>query len=110
MTFSKVAQQLVDFVFRDQRFKQLGVRGGAAVAFREISGREPLKEEDDQVVRDFWQVWHEKFDNSRFLPPVGGGSPHYILEELSPWQENAIRALEECDGCEPGATTAQQHE
>jgi hypothetical protein len=63
MTFPKVAQRLVDFVLHDQRFKQLKVRGGAVVAFREVCSREPLKAEVDQVVEDFWQVWHERFDN-----------------------------------------------
>lgn len=27
--------------------------------------------------------------------PGGGGSPHYILEDSSPWQHNAIRAYED---------------
>jgi len=94
---------LVDFVLHDQRFKLLGLRRGAMVAFIEVYGREPNKEEIHQVVRDFWEFWHDKFDNPRSLAPAGSGSPYYTLEELSPWQENAIRALEECDEGEPGA-------
>ena len=77
------------------QFKQLGVRGGAEKVFRTIRGREPDKVELDQVATEFWQVWHEKFDKPRSPPPTGAGSPYYTLEELSPWQENAIRALEE---------------
>lgn len=82
MTFPKIAQRLIDFVLHDQQFKQLGVRGGADAAFREIYGREPLKEVVGQVVRDFWQVWHENFANPRSLPPAGVGSPYYTLQEL----------------------------
>jgi hypothetical protein len=101
VTFPKVAQRLVDFVFHGQQFNELGVRGGADMVFREVCGREPLKEELDQVVRDFWQVWHEGFDNPRSPPPAGAGSPHCTLEEVSPWQENATRALEESGEEEP---------
>ena len=110
MTFPKVAQRLVDFVLHDRQFEQLGVRGGAVVAFREVCGREPIKEEIDRVVEDFWQFWHERFDSPRPLPPLGAGSPHYTLEELSPWQENAIRALEEGDETEPGAAADRPRE
>jgi hypothetical protein len=94
MSLVPVVRRIIEFVLHDDQFKQLGLRGGAAVAFREIYVREPTKQEVDQAVRDFWQAWHERFDNPR-SPPSGAGSPYYTLEELSPWQENAIRALEE---------------
>lgn len=94
ITFAKVGQRLVDFVLKDERFKHLGVSGSAVVAFREFLGREPVKQEVDQLVRDFWEFWHERFGQQR-LPPVGAGSPYYVREELSPDQENAIRALED---------------
>jgi hypothetical protein len=102
MTFPSVARRLVDLVFRGQQFGRLGLRGTAEVVFREVCGRGPTRGEIDQVVRDFWQLWHDTYDTPRPPPPSGGGSPHYELEDLSPAQENAIRALEECDWDEPG--------
>ena len=102
MSLSTVVNRIIDFVLHDKQLKRLGLRGGVVVAFRENYGREPSKQEVDQVVRDFWQAWHERFDNPRSLPPVGMGSPYYTLEEMSPWQENAIRALEEREDSDGG--------
>jgi hypothetical protein len=33
-------------------------------------------------------------DNDATLPRLFSGSPYYVLEDTSPWQDNAIRIME----------------
>ncbi len=99
--FPGVAPRLVDFVLHDRRFHRIGLRTGANLAFRELYGRDARKAEIDMVVKEFWQIWHDRFDRPRSPPPIGGGSPYSLAQEMSPWQENAIRALEDGPEMEP---------
>jgi hypothetical protein len=96
MTVFEIAERVVDFVVRDPRFRQLSLRGSIATVFREAEGVEPTPAQTAEVSRMFWMELDRRNPNIHEPhAPVGGGSPTYILEDLSPWQENAIRALEE---------------
>lgn len=96
MRFHLVAQRLVDFVLQDPQFKSLGVRGGAERVYRDLHGRSPLANDLDQIVSEFWQVWHERFDDPQSSPATGARSPWRVREDMSPAQENAVREMEEC--------------
>lgn len=100
---SAVADRVIDFVLWDERFRQMGLHGGAVIAWRESYGREPTEQEVGQVLREFPQAWHERFDHPPPRPSVGGGTPYYTREEMSSWQENSIRAWEEEKDDEGGA-------
>ena len=97
MTVPAIAIQLVDFVMRDPRYAHLGLRGSIVVVFREYERADPSPELVVEIARHFWIELDRRNPDLRNpgLPPVGMGSRHYVLEDLSPWQENAIRALEE---------------
>jgi hypothetical protein len=96
MTDRDLIQRVWAFVVSDPRFTSLGLRGGVREIWRELTGLVPDNDIVERIVRAFWLAWDE-----HFAKPCGGtigrGSPFYQREgELSPWQENAIRALEDC--------------
>jgi hypothetical protein len=95
MSDTELVQRLWVFVIRDPRFNKLGLRGGVRELYRAATGSLPDDDLVKRVVRAFWLAWDE-YHAKPSGASIGGGTPYYPLEgELSPWQENAIRALEE---------------
>src|SRR5689334_17814863 len=95
MTTAEIAASAVEFVLNDRRYRQLRLRGSIVEVFRRAKGIAPTSEQIMEVLRLFWIEFDRHCPDIRQTPPVGGGSPYYVMEDLSPWQENAIRALEE---------------
>jgi hypothetical protein len=93
--FPRVVDRLHDLVLRDRRYTKLGVGGLARVAFQEVSGRVPTADGIREVIQDFWEYWHEKYDKPTTPHLMWASSGHRVREELSPSQENAIRAWED---------------
>jgi len=96
-SFPRVVERLHSLVLRDQRYPKLGIRGLIRVAFDEVAQRVPTADEISEVVRDFWEFWHEKYDRPQHQREVWASSRQRTREDqdLSPRQENAIRAWED---------------
>src|SRR5262249_49940560 len=95
MSDDELVQRLWVFVVRDPRFSKLGLHGGARELYRAATGSLPEGDLVKRIVQAFWFAWDEYHAKPRGVS-IGGGSPYYPLEgELSTWQENAIRALED---------------
>ena len=77
----------------DQRCLCMSLYGIARLVCWDVFKSEATKEEVDEIVQAFWRAWHRHADMPR--RPIGTGAPYYTLEEMSPWQENAIRILED---------------
>ena len=99
MTIPELAPLVFEFVMRDPRYLRLGLKRSAAVVFHQSEQLQPLPEQLAELVRCFWEVFDLNNPDLRgpWMPPGGGGSLYYVKDEMSPWQENAIRALEERD-------------
>jgi hypothetical protein len=69
------------------------------VAFDEVAGSVPTADEISEVVRDFWEFWHDQHDRPQPRHEVWASFRHRTREdhELSPTQENAIRAWEDAE-------------
>ncbi len=95
MTDTDVVEKIWVFVIRDSRFSKLGLRGGIREICRAATGSVPGDDVVTRIVRSFWLAWDESYAKPNEAR-IGGGSRYYAREgELSPWQENAIRALED---------------
>jgi hypothetical protein len=95
MSDADLLQQLQLFVVHDPRFCKLGLRGGVRQLYQEATGSLPSDDLVKRIIRAFWLAWDEYYAKP-VIASVGGGTPYYPREgELSPWQENAIRALED---------------
>lgn len=55
-------------------------------------GRTACRIED--VIREVWGAEDDVKLSACVSISSGGGSPYYVREDTSPWQDNAIRALE----------------
>jgi hypothetical protein len=95
VSFPRVVERLHSLVLRDQRYPKLGIRGLVRVAFDEVAGRVPTTDEINEVVGDFWEFWHEQHDKPQSRQEMWASSRHRTREDLSPRQENAIRAMED---------------
>ena len=95
VSFPRVVERLHGLVLRDQRYPKLGIRVLVRVAFDEVAGRVPTADEINEVVRDFWEFWHEQHDKPQPRQEIWASSRHRTREDLSGRQEDAIRALEE---------------
>jgi hypothetical protein len=84
-------------VLRDQRYPNLGIRDLARIAFQEVTDRVPTAAEIREVMRYFWEFWHEKHDKTQRRFVIRDGWRRGIVEELSPSQENAIRVWEDAE-------------
>jgi len=100
-SFPRVVERLHSLVLRDQRYPKLGIRGLVRVAFDEIARRVPTADEITEVVRDFWEFWHEKYDRPQPRLEIWASSRQRFRtrgeHDLSPRQENAIRVMEDAN-------------
>jgi hypothetical protein len=95
MTDTEFIPRIWEFVVHDARFAQIGLRGAVKEVYLTMSGSIPSLETTNRIVRAFWAAWDE-YHAQPSRVPIGGGSPNYVRAgELSPWQENAIRAMED---------------
>ena len=95
MSDEVMVQKLWGFVFCDRRFNILGLCGGVRELYRVATGILPDDSYVKRVVRAFWLARGEHHAAPRGTS-FGSRPKRRPLEgEPSPWQENAIRALED---------------
>jgi hypothetical protein len=93
MTLREIAAAVLDIVVHGRRYPRLGLRRCIIEVYRHAEGTEPTPQQTAEIVRVFWSEFDDRNPN---ISCLGGGSPYYVLEDVSPSQENAIRAWEEC--------------
>ena|GEM_PF-3754017 len=99
---------MVSIDFISAVFVQLSLSDGPGLnvvirrLYAERFGVEPNEQEFGEIIVAFEAAWVERYTPRRPVTddcspgPIGAGSPYYVREgELSPWQENAIRILED---------------
>src|SRR5882762_3713764 len=97
MKLVELASKVVDLVLSNSRCPCPSLRETIVEVYRQCEGADPTSELAKEISHLFWYELDRRNPDirSQYLPPVGRGSPYYVRGELSPWQENAIRDLEE---------------